>query len=435
MRDRLGLLVGAARYDLELLFDADRSTVDARQVAQASEIGVAQEMTGIDRRVVWTEEPARGGHALHLEGGYAPGCHRLLQLDGDRTNAEICHERAIGFDRRRHRGHRAIGSELGDTLASRISEAPVALALEVAFVAFDRVGMADDAPHRLVDQPIGRRHAELAGILGSLGQRFVETTNARLSNGTNEELILQRARHPRHLKTFGLLAHRRAHPAKHQVDLEPWRVHVLEQCVRIRAVVGVAVECHIARTGGVADDRLGARRLQRGETAGRADDDVGVRRSRGEELVDLGELVDERHGVGHVEKGVVATGIEDEHVDPRLAHPHECGDLVRIDAVVAQVDGVLDPGVDRQQVVGAAALHAVAGIVEDRIGASCQALGEGGEPGQHLFVIGIDQLDRLEAGLPEQGRHIPRIVDRVVERWQMSVSTIADDQCYTVTFI
>jgi hypothetical protein len=83
--------------------------------------------------------------------------------------------------------------------------------------------------------------------------------------------------------------------------------------------------------------------------------------------------------------------------------------------------------VDRQQVVAAARLDAVAGIVDQRDGAGVELAQKRADGAAHLPARGVLAGHHVEAELSQLPRHQPRVVDRVLER-RILVGGVADDQ-------
>ena len=213
--------------------------------------------------------------------------------------------------------------------------------------------------------------------------------------------------------TLGLrrgLARRRRRRHRHGGEAEGHRLHQRRALPRHLQPAGEGVDlpAHLLqelpdrplrRLARTADQRGGERAVARGAVVG-----VGPRRGReGQERVDrrgqhveaVAELAGGAGDVGeHLRphEGVRPAAVEDHDLRarPRPEHVDHGGQRHRLER---QVVGALETGVGRDQVVGAADLHAMAGIVEDDLAVLVDA---GDDLPEH----------RLEPGLVEVG--VPR---------------------------
>ncbi len=161
--------------------------------------------------------------------------------------------------------------------------------------------------------------------------------------------------------------------------------------------------------GGEGHQRIGRRHLDLGEAA--------AHRAR-------------RDGARHLFcKRIFPAGIQDDETQTlhRIEHPH---DTVERDRLVLDVDIAGKLGIDRNQVVRAVELDAVAGIVDDcDVGIFCSP-GEFSDRAPHRRVAEIEFVfDDLESGLFEHRRHRRRIPGGIGERLDVLVGGVANNQC------
>ncbi len=169
-----------------------------------------------------------------------------------------------------------------------------------------------------------------------------------------------------------------------QVELDPGLLDVLEQGGGIRAVLPAAVDRDLARPRGESDHRVARQVLHARETV--AD------QARADRPEGAPQLLGQR---------VVAAGVEDHQ-----AQSLGLGDLaqhqVERQRLVQQVALALERGVDRQQVVLAGDLDAVAGVEHQRDVGRFGLEAEVAQRVLHAELVEVGpQLD-LEAGAPQR---------------------------------
>ena len=115
-------------------------------------------------------------------------------------------------------------------------------------------------------------------------------------------------------------------------------------------------------------------------------------------------------------------------IDP-LLRLHLGEDLAELDGVEGEVPGPLELGVDGNEIVPAADLHAVAGIEEQReVGARFELAAERANPVLHPAPVEIAAFDHVEAERPQDPRDVGGVVRRIGERIGMEVLAVADDE-------
>lgn len=123
-------------------------------------------------------------------------------------------------------------------------------------------------------------------------------------------------------------------------------------------------------------------------------------------------------------QGIVATGVEEDQLDPSRAHVFE--DVIHLDHVALEVALVFRIGVDRHDVVAATDLDAVPGIEDRRNGGAVGTGAEAAEQGIHVRLGGVElQLD-LKAELAQGFGHRGGVIARVGQ-CTGGVATVADD--------
>jgi hypothetical protein len=168
----------------------------------------------------------------------------------------------------------------------------------------------------------------------------------------------------------------------------------------------LAVERGGARIGGEGDqDARGRLRLDRGQAAG----------DRARPGGELGR------------EGVVAAGVEDEHIDPLVAL-HLAQDELHVDGAEVEVGLGLQRGVDGDEIVLVAHRDAVPGIIDDAGLGAVELLGEFADDPGHLVHAQVVALDDLETEALQRGRDRGRVALRVGEARDRRVGAVADDQ-------
>ena len=177
---------------------------------------------------------------------------------------------------------------------------------------------------------------------------------------------------------------------------------------RERAVLAVAVGRGRAGLGRIGDQRVRAGRLDLGEAL--------PDRARGHRPL---------HGLG---KRIVAAGVEDDQ-------PQLLGGLDRDQHAVQRERLVIDVGVafqlgiDRDQIIGAVHLDAVAGVIDHGDIGIAGAVGEIAQRaprlGRRQIVAGIDDI---EAGILQRRGDRGAVIDRIGQRRDVLIGGIADHQ-------
>lgn len=108
--------------------------------------------------------------------------------------------------------------------------------------------------------------------------------------------------------------------------------------------------------------------------------------------------------------------------------------LIDIDRLAAGRCFIADFGVDWQQIVLAAHLHAVTGVEEQRLGAGLHLVAEVGQRAQHFLVAHVGANGDIEAVLRQFGGDVVGVVDRILQRAGTRVGRVADDQRDTALF-
>jgi hypothetical protein len=120
-------------------------------------------------------------------------------------------------------------------------------------------------------------------------------------------------------------------------------------------------------------------------------------------------------------------GVEDHQVERVLRAVHLAQHEVGVDRLVLDLVLALDVGIDRDEVVAAAHLHAVAGVVEEADAAGGELVAEGADGAAHPRLAGILEHRHLEARLGERLRDGARIAYGVAQRRAL-VGGVADDE-------
>ena len=173
-------------------------------------------------------------------------------------------------------------------------------------------------------------------------------------------------------------------------------------------LLAVAVHRGRAGLGGIGDQHVGAGRLDLGKAL--------PDRARGERAL---------HALG---KGIVAAGIED-HEPQLLGGLDREQHAVQRKRLVIDVGVAFEPGVHRDQIIGAVDLHAVAGIIDH---GDIGIAGHVGKIAQRAAGLGGRQIvagiDHVEAGVLQRRRDHGAVIDRVRKRCGILVGGIADHQ-------
>ena len=260
---------------------------------------------------------------------------------------------------------------------------------------------------RLADADRGR-----AGIVEHLqrGQPRQLRPLVRLRRDEIERLGAERIVGARLLPVGGLLEHRVADLAEQEIELEPRLLDVLEQGLGVGAVRPGAVDRDVARPGRERDHRVARQVVHARETVA---DQPGTDRAQ-----DPAQLLCER---------IVAAGVDDHEAEllrlRDLAH-HE----VERQGLVEQVALALEGGIDRQQVILAGDLDAVAGVEDDRRVGPFGLEAEVPERVLHAELIEIGLEVDLEVGVTQRVRDRGRIVARVGQLVSVLIGRVADHQ-------
>ncbi len=218
----------------------------------------------------------------------------------------------------------------------------------------------------------------------------------------------ERAVDERLLLVAGRFEHVVAHEAEGAADVEAGRRQMLRQRDRERAVGAVAVLRREAGLGRIGDQRVGAGRLDLGEAAADA--------ARGDRAL---------HGLA---ERIVTAGIED-HQAKLLGRLDRDQDAIEGERLVIDVGVALELGVDRDQIVRAFDLDAVAGIIDHGDIGIAGCIGEFAQHAPRFqrrqIVPGIDDV---EAGLLQRLRHHRTVIDGVRERRRMLIGGVGDHQ-------
>ena len=127
-------------------------------------------------------------------------------------------------------------------------------------------------------------------------------------------------------------------------------------------------------------------------------------------------------------KRIVAAGIEDH--EPQFFYGIEnAHDAVERHRLVFDVDVTLEPGVDRQQIVGAVDLDAVSGVVDDRDVGIARLVGEIAHHPAHVGVADVLlRVHDIEPRLPQHVGHRRRVPGRVGQPGDVLIGGITDHQ-------
>ncbi len=127
-------------------------------------------------------------------------------------------------------------------------------------------------------------------------------------------------------------------------------------------------------------------------------------------------------------KGIVAAGVEDDETQ-LLGRLHRDQQPVEREGFVVDVGIALEPGIDRNQVIGAVDLHAVAGIIDDGDIGIARLVGKVPQRPPHLERGQIVARHHdVEFGVLEHRRDGGGIPDRVAQRRDVLVGGVADHQ-------
>jgi hypothetical protein len=212
------------------------------------------------------------------------------------------------------------------------------------------------------------------------------------------------------LRVVGGLEHVVAHAAERQAQVETWRRDVLDEGAGIGAVGPFAVGGRRSGLGGKGDQRIGGEIVHLGEPT--ADPAGGERPLHG------------------AHKGVFAAGIENDEAQT-LGKLEDADDTVERNRLVLHVDVALQRGIDRDEVVDAADLDAMPGVVDDGDTRIAHPVGEVAQGTAHARRIEIAfSLDQLEAGGAQCRLHGVSIARGVGKLGDVGVGAVADDQRY-----
>ena len=236
--------------------------------------------------------------------------------------------------------------------------------------------------------PVHGRHADLAGRH--------RRDHARLAK---DEIALDRARDPGDLLPLGRLAHEPAHHPEDVVDVEAGPLQGRDQGRRERAVAAEAVRGHGPGRGGIGDQGLAGRPLDRGQ-------------ARPQRLLRSAERV-------------VAACVEDDQRQLHASGVHRFQDVVDQRGLARKLVAAAELEVDREEVVQATVLERVAGIVEEAHRAAREGALDG--VGHPLEVVAARILEQHggETELAQAARDLPCIVARVQER-AVVIGRVAD---------
>ena len=134
------------------------------------------------------------------------------------------------------------------------------------------------------------------------------------------------------------------------------------------------------------------------------------------------------HALHLLGKGIVAAGVEDDEAQPpgRLENPD---DPLERHGLVVDVEVALEHGVDGQQIVGAADLDAVAGVIHDRNVGIARGVGEVPDhPAHRAAAQVVLRFHDVEARGAEQRGDGAGVFLRIGQRPDVGIVRIADDQ-------
>ena len=131
------------------------------------------------------------------------------------------------------------------------------------------------------------------------------------------------------------------------------------------------------------------------------------------------------HGLG---ERVVAAGVENDQ--PQL--PRRLDDIqeaIERDRFVKGIDVALQHGIDRNEIVDALDLDAVAGEIDDGEIGTARVIGKIAQRAAHLDGLEVElEIDGFETGAPEHFRHGGRVVGGVGERRHRLIGGVADHE-------
>ena len=329
---------------------------------------------------------------------------------------------------RRGRCRVAVGNRLrivggrgqgGDLDLGELGEAALGIGLQVQVERRDLLLGRGDVLHRLPHHQLGRRR--VYGWPGGRPRRRhrrryrIDDPDASRRRRrfrflrAEEEIPGQRRMVPRHLLAVGLLDYLLPDPGQHLADLQARGVYVLQQGGRERAVRTLAVQRHVVRLGGIGDQGADAAADPRqpaadGGRAGRPHAARQVARQR-----------------------IVAAGIQQHDVGARLAL-QLIEDGVQLDCLEIQVRLVLQLGIHRHQVVGAAHLQPVPGVEEQPDIRTAQGAGELPDQILGAVAVEVDALQHLEVEAAQHFRDGAAVIRRVRQDGGVLIGAVADHQ-------
>ncbi len=402
------------RLGAELVADLDRpvTVLDHAPLGHLGDRDDQRIALRIDRRRDVERDRRQGQDAGRRDHRWQIGA-----LDRDRHPADDGRAVVVAEQERERAGlagrpvHRAVGraGQLRDAQDIADRQVPVADldgALDRQAADLDRQRIAVGV-HRLADPDRGR-----PGVVEHLqrGQPRQLRRLVRLGRKEVERLGAERVVGAWLLPVGGVLEHRIADLAEQEVELEAGLLDVLEQGGGIGAVRPVAVDRDIARTGREGDHRV-ARQVVHARHA--VADQAGPDRAQ-----HPAQLLGER---------VVAAGVEDHQAEllrlGDLAH-HQ----VERQGLVEQVALALEGGIDRQQVVLAGDLDAVAGIVDHRHVGLFRLEAEVAQGMLHAELIEIDPEVDVEVGLTQGLGDRFRVVARIGQLLGVLIGRVTDHQ-------
>jgi hypothetical protein len=130
---------------------------------------------------------------------------------------------------------------------------------------------------------------------------------------------------------------------------------------------------------------------------------------------------------------IVATGVEDHEVEARagsLHLPRHKADVHHLEIDVGLARRI---GANRHQIIGAADLHAVAGVIEKRDIGALNPLAKILHGLIHRGLVKIELSATTNQDKTQAGKgvgHQPRVLARIVERGDISVGRVADYERY-----
>ena len=241
-----------------------------------------------------------------------------------------------------------------------------------------------------------------------IGSRNLDRHNRRRRRGLGirkkHEVGVQPCAVPGGLLLVGGFVDQQAHLLEHLLDRQVRGARGAHERRRIGAVLAKAVEGDRTGSGRISDQRAFGR-VDQSETA------IVV--------------------VGGPAEGVVAAGIDHDQARLGLGRLERGHDIGELHALLRQVVLIGKLGVDRDQVVFAVGLDAVAGVIDHRDGVVALFKNAGRELFDRLLhdIAGqVERHDDLEAGLVQHLRHRLGVVHRIIQRLVHLIGGIADDQ-------